>query len=566
MSGHLTSPRVQKLTVAAVCITLDVLLLTFLIAVVAIVATGGGAIQISGVTIRARSVENPIWILTALVLLRYAAGDWPILGVRRWSFAAALERGIALMVRVPVAAEEQLRRPVTGLAFLAVLVFLMRVFLAWISPGFFSGDDVEIHEMTLGALLRKSWPVWDLRCAFFPMVFVYPAQHLALAIGWSSPDMLVFAGRTAVALLSVAAIPLTWYAARRLAPDEPRLAAVAVLLLAINKLQMSFGSSELPRPVATVFVLAAFLCAMRGGAVQSVLAGVFLGVAVAFRFSEAVFIPAALVTLGRRRYVARASLLLVFAAATAVAIIAVSDALYWREPLSSLAAAVDYTVLRRQSSRGYEPPWEYLKIIPAWSTYFIVTLAVAGSSRRAPEAWWLWLPIGILSLLPHKESRYLLPVIPFLCIAAARGLLWLAGWLAQGTGAVGWRRWVRELAAPVLVLAVLHDIGGWRLPRSNEGVRLAEYLRARGVRGIAGQDLWRLGGRPYLWPLEPVIEVTPTLLADSEALGTALMDARCVVLRSRVARTVGDAALQAQRFTRDPAWMGEDYVLYTAAR
>ena len=65
-------------------------------------------------------------------------------------------------------------------------------------------------------------------------------------------------------------------AARRLAPADPRLAALAVLFLVINKLQMSFGSSELPRPVSTVFVVASFLVLLRGQLLASAAAGALL--------------------------------------------------------------------------------------------------------------------------------------------------------------------------------------------------------------------------------------------------------------------------------------------------
>ena len=367
------------------------------------------------------------------------------------------------------------RRPLVGVLCVAVAVFVFKLLLAWTSPGFFSGDDVEIHEMTLGGLLRKPWPIWDLRCAFFPMVFVYPAQRLALTLGASSPEMLVLSGRGAVALVSTAAIPLTWWTARRLAPADSRVAALSVLFLAINKLQMSFGSSEFPRPVSTVFVLAAFFCVIRGRILYSAFAGILLGVAAAFRFSEIMFIPAALLTLRRERCVVQGVVLLVSAALTAAVIIGVSDALFWGRPFSSVLAAVDYTLVRQQSSRGYEPGWEYLKSIPAWSTFMFVALAVAGSSRRTPESWWLWTPVVLLSLLPHKESRYLLPVMPFFCIAAARGFLRAADWLRRSSEVIGWRRWALDLFAPLLVLSVLHDLGGWRLSRSNEGIRLAQY-------------------------------------------------------------------------------------------
>jgi hypothetical protein len=122
------------------------------------------------------------------------------------------------------------------------------------------------------------------------------------------------------------------------------------------------------------------------------------------------------------------------------------------------------------------------------------------------------------------------------------------------------------LFAPLFLLAVLHEIGGWRLIRSNEGIRLAHYLRATGGVGIAAQDVWRLGGRPYLWPLEPIVEVSPTLLAAPSELAAAVRDTKWVALRYRVARTAGDPAMHEIGFERDPAWHGEDYVLYVRVR
>jgi hypothetical protein len=168
--------------------------------------------------------------------------------------------------------------------------------------------------------------------------------------------------------------------------------------------------------------------------------------------------------------------------------------------------------------------------------------------------------------MPHKEGRYLLPIIPFFCIVAAKGFLRGTDWLARSATVIGWRRWTRDLSAPLLILAVLHDVGGWRLPRSNEGIRLAERLRQTGSTGLVGQDLWRLGGHPYLWPLEPVTAISPDLLSEQRALSSALEAANWVALRSRSARTVGDAALQVDGFQRDSVWRGEDYVLYKRIR
>ena len=67
-------------------------------------------------------------------------------------------------------------------------------------PAFYSGDDVEVQEMSLRALLHTEWPVWDLRNATFPLGFIYPIQRLAMALGVSRMAALVFAGHLSVVL------------------------------------------------------------------------------------------------------------------------------------------------------------------------------------------------------------------------------------------------------------------------------------------------------------------------------------------------------------------------------
>ena len=394
------------------------------------------------------------------------------------------------------------------------------------------------------------------------MVFIYPAQRAAFALGAAAPETLVLSGRLVVALVSTAVIPLTWLAARRLAPGDNRLAALAVLFVAISKLLVSFGSSELPRPISTVFVVAAFVAVLDPKMLASAAAGVLLGIAAAFRFSELVFIPAALLTLPRDRYWLRAVIVGAAAISTAAAITAASDTLYWGTPFSSIATAVDYTLIAGQSSRGYQPPWESLKTIPSWSTFLVVALAVAGSSRRHPDSWWLWGPFALLSLLPHKEGRYLIPVVPFLSIAAARGFMSAIEWIHRTASATGWRRWTRELFAPVLLLSLLHEAGGWRLPRSNEGVRLAQYIRSSEVAGFAGQDLWRRRTPVSLAPRS----------ADQHHAGGPRRPSRDRGRRRacQVGRTAHQDCPHRWRSNHGLArlrpggdnWRGEDYVLY----
>jgi len=256
-------------------------------------------------------------------------------------------------------------------------------------------------------------------------------------------------------------------------------------------------------------------------------------------------------------------LVLSAAALTFGGVTALADWVYWGKPLSSIYAAIDYTLLNGQSSRGYEPVWEYLRIVPAWSTPVFVCLALLGSSRRYLETWWLWVPITLLSLLPHKEHRYLIAVIPFLSTAAERGFVRMAESMPAWRSGPRSHRSACDLVAPLLSISVIHEIGGWSAgARSNEGVRLAQYVRRTRTSGVAAQDFWRLGGRIYLWQHDPLIDFPAAMLSQRNAAATALAGIHWVALRTRTARTVGDPAMQSLGFGRDPYWEGEDYVLY----
>jgi hypothetical protein len=565
MSAARGGTQARRTLAATAAILLELAIIAFLLLLLSVVLTGGGVFYLADIRIRARSANNPVWILTALLVARYAL-EVVAIRPRISPLARMLNTAASWLNGVASGARSICRRPVALVLGLAVATFIIKVIIAWSSPGFFSGDDVEIHEMSIGLLLGQRWSVWELRSAFFPLTFVYPAQWLAQAAGAAGPEALVLAGRTSVAFFSTAALPLTWLAARRSMPAAPHVASLAVIFLAVNKLFISFGSSELPRPVSTVFVVGAFLLMLRPAMISAMAAGLLLGIATAFRFSEVVFVAAAAAPLALSGQWRRALCLALSAIVCAAAVTALADLLYWGSPLSSALAAVDYTLVQRQSSRGYQPAWAYVRIIPAWSTPLIVALAVAGSSRRHPDSWWLWMPITVLSVLPHKESRYLIPVIPFLSIAAARGLVRVVAWARVDLAPVGIRRGTRSLLAPLLILSLLHDAGGWRLGRADEGIRLARYLRESGGPGIAAEDFWTLGGRPYMWQQDPLLNLDSAMIADRTAFEAALADKQWVAVHPRSLGSGAETLLHSLRFARDPSWSGEDYVLYRRER
>jgi hypothetical protein len=445
---------------------------------------------------------------------------------------------------------------------LIVLAVVVKLAAAWYLPGFFSGDDVEVHEMTLSALFGADWPIWELRSPFFPLTFVYPAQWVAHSAGITDPRSLVFAGRAVVALLSTLVIPLTYIAARRAAPTTPAVAVMAAALVTANKLQMSFGSTELPRPVASVFVLGAFILLLSRRTSHGALAGILLGGAAAFRFSEAMFVLPALVMLRERRRWLEAGVMLTAAAATAALAIGMADLLYWGTPFASVVKAIQYTLIEDQSSRGYEPFFQYLVLTPQWTNWFVFALAIAGTIRDRTVGAWLWLPVIVLSALPHKETRYLIPVIPYLCIAAALGIHRVVhdartSWPAARAHAAG------ALLLPLLSLGLLQDIGGWRLARSNDEVMLARRLAGELGGNIAIRGAWRLGGRIYLGPRHHVIEIEDASLATPESRQQLFRDVRWIVVDPETAKRLGPDDIRALGFEHDESWTTPWHRLYT---
>jgi hypothetical protein len=487
-------------------VLLDILIIVVLAAIAGIIVSGGGTFQIGGHQVSARSVGNPLIALYGLLTLRLALGGLD-------EAAAASARVCRRVWRYLSTLSDRQALIVIGGCVLISLAF--KTFNAIAYFGFYSGDDVEIHEMTMSALFGLKWPIWELRNAFYPMTFMYPAQLLCLRLGVSDPSRLVIAGRLVVVFFSTLTLLILYRAGRR--HDGVAAAVLAVVFLAFSRLHVTFGGSELPRPVAACLLCAAFACLLTGRSWAAVLAGVLVGVAASLRFSEAVFLVPAVGQLLLARRAGDAVIVTLVGAATAAAILGVSDALYWGHPFFSLKNIVDYTLVRQLSSRGYEPFYYYVTHVAAWSNLFIVGLALYTIRIGAwALALWTFAPLCLLSLLPHKEARYLIPILPFLALSAAVSLAHL---LERST--------IHRYVALILVVgfstSLVFEAGGFRFRRSEDGVRVARFLAAQpDVRRVAAEQLWQLGGRIYLRRVPAVIDVSPERIGDRSYLSSIL--------------------------------------------
>jgi len=510
---------------------LDILLSLSTAVVLAILLTGGGVFHAGSTLISATHARNLITIVT---LVTAARGYWgrsvPFLGLRRLEFRVlpgrCLKRLVQLRGWLQSLDQTTARRIVTGILVLSAVIKLAN---SWFYYGFYSGDDVEIHEMTLAALLSwDDWQAWNLRCAFYPMAFIYPAQAIFHSLGVREEALLVFSGRTVVVLFSLLGVVLVYKTAKAIYGSLP-VGICAVSLYAASHLDINFGSSVLPRTVAATFVLLCVWLLERfpRSWVVVIAAGVALGIGSSIRFSEALFIGCVVLYLVVARRFQHALIVGAAAMATSAVVVGVSDLLYWGTPFSSFLNLFEYTLLEGASSRGYQPFYFYVATAGSWGNYLIAALVVY--SLRAREwkgAMLALLPIAILSVLPHKELRYLVPVLPFVCILAGRSFWMLLTELSDDRGSalsMSRRPAVATVLTVLLVSSLLFEIDGYRFRRYESAVDAARYVRGQpGAASVGVEQLWRAGGRIYLWRVPTVADISFERSADREYIRSVL--------------------------------------------
>lgn len=178
-----------------------------------------------------------------------------------------------------------------------------------------------------------------------------------------------------------------------------------------------------------------------------------------------------------------------------VGLVVLGDWWYWGTPFYSGKHIVQYTLVDRLSSRGYEPWHYYVSHALAWTDPFaIVAVGVALAKRERQIALWVGLPLLLLSLLPHKEPRYLLPILPFWAALAAFG-----AWQAIEVVRVSPRK--ERLAIALLAVAIvgfLFETDRYRFRRATDAVDAAKYVAQQRPAVVAIEHAWTAGGRLYL--------------------------------------------------------------------
>lgn len=410
---------------------------------------------------------------------------------------------------------------------LAILTTALRLFLAHLYFGFETGDDTEIAQEAFRSAFDLDYAPWSIRNLLLSDVFVAPVLKIAAVVGVDDPFTLATLARLPFLLFGGLNVILVFLLGRAWFSKQAGLLASA--LYSIHWLPLVFGSSLYPRIPGTTFILLAALLVVRG---RVTTAGLVASLAFAMRYSEIVFVAPLMVEAGRRWWRLLAGF--VFGA---LLFVGVYDWISWGTPFASLRAFARYTLLERRSSSrpgaATQPVWWYAAALPQWLApplWPFVWAVQRNASRRFVA--FIMIPVVALSLIHHKELRYLQAIIPFAMILAAQGAVcW-------------WQSGRRKAVVMLLLLAAPLQLARIRSveKRTMPAVSAARAMRDRGVTSVALSQTWAYGGRLFLpnpyelgIPPEPVrlrelaprvdcvamfrSQITPEMRAIVEAMG-----------------------------------------------
>jgi len=329
---------------------------------------------------------------------------------------------------------------------LVLLVLVPRAYLAVTDQGLFWADEIfqsleQGHRLAFGYGLIP-WEFQEGARSWLFAGVLGGVMKLAWLCGARSGMALALVGK----LLMAACSALAFYPALRLARSLGG-AAAAVLVALVGlcfPTALLFGSRALGEVVSAVLIAwAAWLTldpardARRGR--DCGLAGLLVGLAVFVRYqSGLVLLALALLLLVQRQWRG------VWRFALAAGLVAIAggalDWLTWGRPFQSLLLYLRYNLVEGQAAQwGTAPASFFLRT--AWQStgWALVPLGI-GLLCGIHRTWRLVLVLSVFvlahSLVPHKEFRFLVPVMPLFFVTVGVGLAVLVERLAPARGRV----------------------------------------------------------------------------------------------------------------------------------
>ena len=320
-----------------------------------------------------------------------------------------------------------------GRALLAAVVVAgaaFRVHWALNDEGIYWPDEVyqslePAHRLVFGYGL-KAWEFIEGARNWALPGLVAGVMGVTRLLGGTDPAVYLDVTKAFFALLGAACAWGSWRLARAYGASEPAAAAGAALF-ALAAVPIYFAPRALSENASALpVVLGLALALPRGGSRRAVLAGAsLLGLAVLLRLQNGVFCVGLLAVLAaQRRWRAAGEALAVLAGwAFAYGLL---DRLTWGRWFHSALVYLEFNVLKNGAAGWGTAPFSYYGRV-LFQGMTAVTLLTGGlallAARRAPGLLGVSALFFLLhALQPHKELRFLVPVLPLFAALAGVGL------------------------------------------------------------------------------------------------------------------------------------------------
>ena len=350
-----------------------------------------------------------------------------------------------------------------------LLAVATRTWFAFADHSVFWPDEIyqsiePAHRLAFGYGLLP-WEFRDgARSWAFPALLALPLRVLAL-FGVKSALGYVVVARLVMVALAVWGVGVGVEYARRLGGKSAAL--IAAFALAVFPPLLVYSHRTLQESASVPLVLVTPLLLLDRSRKAAVWAGLAIGLATLLRFQCALVAGVFAVALIVQRREGQLTAYIRAGAAVAAAG-GLLDWFTWGRPFHSFITYVQFNLIRSGASTfGVSPPDYFLKTLWTSSGVMVLPIAVgflvAGVRARA-AALAVLLFIGLHSAIPHKEFRFILPVLPLMLSLGAVGLVRLAE---------------RKQPAPLWIpaaLALLLTLGFAKSARGARYQDLGQYL------------------------------------------------------------------------------------------
>jgi GPI mannosyltransferase 3 len=176
---------------------------------------------------------------------------------------------------------------------------------------------------------------------------------------------------------------------------------------------------------AAAYVTVPTLGGWSGGLRRLLIVGLLFGLATLVRYQNGILLPAILlIVLARRSF--RAAALLAIGIVAVLLLGGLLDWVTWGKPFRSLIVYVRFNLIEGGANQwGVASRGFFLRVMLSTNGPAVLILALgflAGLRRTWPVALPALLFFGVHSAIPHKELRFLYPVLPLFLLCAAVGL------------------------------------------------------------------------------------------------------------------------------------------------